>query len=86
MSGHAYEVLEGVALASRGDECALYEKLVLAFDDERRVLLHGLEQHWEKYQMRWRMCERKVAALPCTSMPSPGSILPEFGRTQYCCR
>jgi len=39
--------VEVVALASRGDECALHEELVFAFDGERRVLLHGLEQHWE---------------------------------------
>jgi len=43
----AYEVVEGVALASRSDKCALHEELVLAFEGEWRVLLHGLEQHWE---------------------------------------
>lgn len=39
----AYEVVEVVALASRGNECALHEELVLAFDGEWWVLLHGLE-------------------------------------------
>jgi len=47
MSGYAYEGVEAVALASRGDKCALHEEFVLAFDGERRVLLHGLEQHWQ---------------------------------------
>ena len=36
-------------------------------------------------RMKWRMYKKKEATLPCTSMFSPGSILPEFGRTQYCC-
>ena len=43
----AYEVVEGGALASRGDEYALHEEFVLAFDGEWRVLFHGLEQHWQ---------------------------------------
>jgi len=47
MSVHAYEVVGGAVLASSGDECALHEELVLAFDGERRVLLHGLEQDWK---------------------------------------
>ena len=37
------------------------------------------------YRRKWRICKRKEATLPCTSTLSPGSILPEFGRTQYCC-
>ena len=84
MSWLAYKVVEVVALASRGDECALHEELVLAFDGERWVLLHGLEQHWESVSDEAQDVQKKDG-LPCTSTLSPGSIFPEFGRTQYCC-
>ena len=47
MCGSAYEVVEGGTLTRGGNECALHEELVLAFDGERRVVLHGLEQHWK---------------------------------------
>lgn len=58
MCGHAYEVVGAATLASGSNERALHEELVLAFDGERRVLLHGLEQYWKSGWTTWRMCEK----------------------------
>ena len=57
MCSSAYDI-EGGALASGGNECALHEDLVLAFDCERRVLLDGLEQHWKSGRTTWRIYKK----------------------------
>lgn len=66
----------------------LDQELVSALGIRRRVLLHGLEE-----DCRYRMSARNltydklnklwVDDQPVTSTSWPGSMRPEFGRTQY---
>ncbi len=84
----AHKVVQGEVLLVRCDDCALNEELVLALRVQRRLLLERLQHHCGASARQPTTLAPESPPTgnghsPDTSMLSPGSTLPEFGRTQY---
>ena len=80
-----YDILNRHRLFVRGDERALNQELVPTLGGQWRLFFHSLEHHCAFVVSSRRAGKMWRGLSPTISTVSPGSIRPEFGRTQYSC-